>query len=176
MLSDGELARAVTAGDVTAESELYRRFFPRLRLLACRHLYGLHDVDDLVQEVMILVLGALRQRRVGEPDKIGAYIGGVLRNKAREGWRNQAARQALLEREHAALPQVAVDEPAVAPARLGPCLERLSERDRSALRLTFWDGADSPAIGAALRMSADHVRVARQRILAALRKCLEERP
>ena len=48
--TDGELARAIGAGpSEAAESELYRRFAPRVRLYGLRHLRDEESARDLVQ-------------------------------------------------------------------------------------------------------------------------------
>jgi hypothetical protein len=58
--SDGDLARAVAARDPgpggAAESELYRRFAPRVRWYGLRHLRDEEAARDLVQQVMLLVI------------------------------------------------------------------------------------------------------------------------
>ena len=54
--SDGDLARAVAARPRTAEaaeSELYRRFAPRVRLYGLRHLRDDDAARDLVQQVLL---------------------------------------------------------------------------------------------------------------------------
>ncbi len=63
--SDGDLARAVVAARGSgsaeaAESELYRRFAPRVRLYGLRHLRDEDAARDLVQQVMLLTIEKLR--------------------------------------------------------------------------------------------------------------------
>ena len=54
---DATLVRRIAAapggGDVGAETELYRRLAPRVRLYGLKHLRDHHAAADLVQQVMI---------------------------------------------------------------------------------------------------------------------------
>ena len=65
--SDADLARAVAArgpgSAEAAESELYRRFAPRVRLYGLRHLRDEDAARDLVQQVMLLTIEKLRGDR-----------------------------------------------------------------------------------------------------------------
>ena len=56
--------------------------------------------------------------------------------------------------------------------RVADCLERLPERERSVLVLTFYDDQPSDAVGAQLGLSAGNVRVIRHRGLDKLRRCV----
>src|SRR4029453_5657290 len=72
---DGALARRILAAapetDAAAESELCRRFAPRIRLYGLRHLRSEAAAADLAQEVLIMTLRKLRAGAVREPDRRG---------------------------------------------------------------------------------------------------------
>ena len=59
-LSDAELAARIAEGDSEAEAEVCRRMGPRIRLYGLRHLRSAAAADDLVQQVLLKVLEALR--------------------------------------------------------------------------------------------------------------------
>jgi RNA polymerase sigma-70 factor (ECF subfamily) len=65
---------------------------------------------------------------------------------------------------------------AVAPrldeARVAACLERLAERERSVLVLSFYEDEPADRVGAALGLSAGNVRVVRHRAIEKLRECV----
>ena len=64
--TDGDLARAIAARAGTAdaaETELYRRFAPRVRLYGLRHLRDEDAARDLMQQVLLLTIEKLRERR-----------------------------------------------------------------------------------------------------------------
>jgi RNA polymerase sigma-70 factor (ECF subfamily) len=172
--SDAELARRIGAGDRGAEMPLARRFAPRIRLYGLRHLGDEDRAADLVQEVLLIVIEALRAGRVDEPDRVDRFMLGTCRNVI-GGWRRGERRRAGLAAE-LDVAAVAV-EPARPPeaARLSRCLHRLGERERAVLLLSYCDERDAEAIGDLLGTSAGNVRVIRHRALRAVRTCLERR-
>src|SRR5215831_13731290 len=82
-LADGALARRIaTAGavpDSAAETELYRRLAPRVRLFGLRHLREPHAAADLVQQVLLMTLERLRAGEVREPERIASFVLGACR-------------------------------------------------------------------------------------------------
>src|SRR6478735_9517742 len=102
--TDGDLARAVAArerGSVeaaeAAESELYRRFAPRVRLYGLRHLRDEDAARDLMQQVLLLTIEKLRDGAVRDMDMIGSFILGASRMLAINLKRRDRRREALLE-------------------------------------------------------------------------------
>jgi len=179
-LTDGALAHAVAearAGEATAaESELYRRFAPRVRLYGLRHLRDRGAADDLVQQVLLVVLERLRAGEVRDPEQIASFVLGTSRMVAVGLRRTQARREDLRGRFELREPAVvAIDELAVDGARLGPCLAAAKERERTILLLTFYAEKGAGEIAAALGMTPGAVRVSRHRALASMRECLETR-
>jgi RNA polymerase sigma-70 factor (ECF subfamily) len=57
--------------------------------------------------------------------------------------------------------------------RLAGCLERLAERERSVMLLSFFADKAADEVGAELGLSAGNVRVIRHRALGRLRECME---
>jgi DNA-directed RNA polymerase specialized sigma24 family protein len=85
--TDGDLARAVAArasDSIEAETELYRRFAPRVRLYGLRHLRREEDGRDLVQQVLLLTIEKLRDGLVRDTDRIASFILGVSRTMAKD--------------------------------------------------------------------------------------------
>ena len=77
-LEDGALARRIAAAgavlDSAAETELYRRLAPRVRLFGLRHLREPHAAADLVQQVLLMTLERLRAGEVREPERIASFV------------------------------------------------------------------------------------------------------
>jgi RNA polymerase sigma-70 factor (ECF subfamily) len=176
-VDDGTLARMIASARAAgeAESELYRRYAPRVRLFGLKHLRDEASAHDLAQQALLVALERLRAGEVREPDQIGSFILGTSRMLAQAQQRTDR-RRAELRAEYAHLVSDRV-EPAtlVDRAPLEECLRQLGERDRSVLLLTFYAEQPAPAIGDALGMSQGAVRVARHRALARMRDCLERR-
>lgn len=174
--ADAALARRIASRQPgTAreeETELYRRFAPRVRLFGLKHLRNEADAQDLVQQVLLLTIQRLRAGEVRNPEAIGSFILGTSRTIAGAFRRTEARRGALIE-QFGTVPIVGSETvDAVDAARVERCLKELQERDRLVLLLTFYAEMVSADIGRELGIAAGAVRVARHRALARLRECL----
>jgi RNA polymerase sigma-70 factor, ECF subfamily len=174
--SDGDLARAIAAAPNGAaqaeESELYRRFGPRVRLYGLKHLRDHAAADDLAQQVLLLTIERLRAGDVREPDHIGSFILGASRLQASAMQRKARRRESLTAQFH--LPDVSVElsEAGVDVEAVERCLNALAERDRRVLVLTFYVEKSSADIAEELGVTGTVVRVARHRALGRLRACM----
>ena len=177
---DGALARrmlaAAPARDAAAESELCRRFAPRIRLYGLRHLRSEAAAADLAQDVLIVTLRKLRDGAVRDPEQLASFIFGTCRQVVADARRSGARRERLLDTYSVDLPSVAEDETdALDTNRLQTCLERLPERERAVLVMTFYDDRPADAVGAELGLSAGNVRVIRHRGIERLKTCMQAR-
>jgi RNA polymerase sigma-70 factor, ECF subfamily len=171
---DAALARRITAdGDASAEALLCRRLFPRIRAYAMRHLRDRAAASDLAQHVVMVVLEALRAGRVGDLDRLAAFVMGTCRNTLLD-WRKADKRRAvLLERFGPTFAStVEIASAGLDRDKLITCLERLSPRERAIVALTYFVDRDGEEIARELAMSAGSVRVARHRALAQLNDCI----
>jgi len=177
--ADGSLARAVaetTAGQaVEAETELYRRFAPRVRLYGLKHLRDRGAADDLAQQVLLIVIERLRAGEVRDPDQVASFVLSTSRMVAVGLRRTAMRREQLLGRFDSRQETVSPDEGSIDTARIAPCLAAIGERERTLLLLTFYAEKSSAEIGQALGMTAGAVRVGRHRALTSMRTCLERR-
>jgi len=173
-LGDAELARRIGAStsDSEAETELCRRFGKRIRLYGLRHFRSEAMAEDLVQQVLVLALDALRQQRVREPDRLASFILGSCRMVAREARRGEARRQRLLE--HYAVPHELAPEPAAQLdlERLRGCVEKLPPRERMVVMLTFYGERNGDEIASDLSTTLGNVRVVRHRAVGHLQQCM----
>jgi RNA polymerase sigma-70 factor, ECF subfamily len=176
-VSDEALARRIAGGlsgsTDAEESELYRRFAPRVRLYGRRHLQNDAAADDLAQEVLLLTIERLRAGEVRRPEEIGSFILGTSRMMAHAERRLARRRETLAARfmepvvESAASSIAALDAP-----RVATCLGALAERDRLVVVLTFYADREAPRIAEDLGVSPGAVRVIRHRAIARLRECV----
>jgi RNA polymerase sigma-70 factor (ECF subfamily) len=181
-MDDGELARRIAAGGsarpAAAETELARRFAPRIRLFGLRRLRDEAAAQDLVQEVLVTTLEALRAGRIEQPDRLASFVLGACRMTVANQRRGEQRRARLLEQfvhdltpapEHAGGAWLDRD-------RLAECLEGLPTRDRTVVALTFYLERSAQEIARELSTSPGNVRVLRHRVLARLHDCLEGLP
>ena len=161
------------AGD--AEAELYRLLAPRVRRYGLRHLRDAHAAADLMQQVMLHTLSKLRAGELREPERVLSFVLGTCRLTVMDQRRGERRRAELLERFADDLPvaEVAHVAPRLDEARVADCLERLPERERAVLVMTFYDERPSEAVGSELGLSAGNVRVIRHRGIDKLRRCVD---
>jgi len=173
-LSDAELVRRIGAGsDRDAETELFRRMAPRIRLYGRRHLRDAHAADDLTQQVLCTTLVALRAGRLREPDKLASFVLGTCRMTVLDLRRGEQRRARLLAESGADL----LAPPPPAPPqldyeRLTRCVQQLKERERTVVVLTFYDEQTGADVAKLLGVSEPNVRVIRHRAIRQLRECM----
>jgi RNA polymerase sigma-70 factor (ECF subfamily) len=173
---DSDLARRIAAprGDAEAETELCRRFAPRIRLYGLRHLRSAAGAADLVQDVLLVTLQKLRAGALRDSGKLASFILGTCRQMVIDGRRGAHRRERILETFSASLPELAAESgPVPDSQRLEHCLARLAERERSVLIMTFYDDRPADQVGASLGLSPGNVRVIRHRGIEKLRLCIE---
>jgi RNA polymerase sigma-70 factor (ECF subfamily) len=157
-----------------AEAELYRLLAPRARRYGLRHLRDAHAAADLMQQVMALTIEQLRSGRLREPERVLSFVLGACRLTVMDQRRSERRREALRERFADALPIADLNiAPRLDHQRVADCLERLPDRERSVLVMTFYDDQPSQAVGQQLGLSAGNVRVIRHRGIDKLRRCVE---
>ncbi len=176
--TDADLVRAimgVPAGSATgAEGELCRRLAPRLRLYGLRHLRNDQAAADLMQQVLVIMLESVRAGRVKEPEQIASFVLGTCRMAVLDLRRGALRREILLQeyvRSHVST-YVEPLEP-LDSVRLNDCLQRLAERERSVVVMTFYQEESSEKVAATLGLSSANARVIRHRALGRLRDCME---
>jgi RNA polymerase sigma-70 factor (ECF subfamily) len=166
------VARAAPGIDHDAESELCRRLAPRVRLYGLRHLRIEAAASDLMQQVMLMMIERLRAGALLNPDKLASFVFGICRIVVLDLRRGQTRRQRLLDTYGDALVPEALPVPNPDSDRLAQCLERLPERARTVLLMTFYDEMTAGALAGELSLSEANVRVIRHRGLERLRRCV----
>ncbi len=175
---EGRLASRIAAAapglDREAEAQLVRLLAPRVRRYGLRHLRDDHAADDLVQQVLTLTLEKLRAGAVEAPAQVASFVLGTCRRVVIEQFRGERRREGLLQRYAADLPLADLHvAPRLDHARVASCLERLPERERAVLVLSFYDEQPAEAVGRSLGLSAGNVRVIRHRGIDKLRRCVD---
>ena len=116
----------------------------------------------------------LRTGRVREPERFVSFVLGCCRRIVADLHRGAERRRRLLERFGAGLaPASKLESRELDLERLAGCLERLAERERSVVMMSFYAETPSERIGTDLGLSTGNVRVVRHRALARLRTCME---
>jgi RNA polymerase sigma-70 factor (ECF subfamily) len=156
------------------ERSICQRYANRIRSYGLCHLRDGSAAEDLVQQVLLIVLQALREGRVQDVDNLDKYVFGTCRNTAMDMRRGNARQRRIADATAAVLPEGYELPWAVADrTRLDRCLEQLEARARTVVLATFVDERDADDVGRSMGLSAGNVRVIRHRALASLHQCME---
>src|SRR5262245_15126918 len=171
-LSDADLAPRIAEGDREAETEMCRRMGPRIRLYGLRHLRSPAGADDLVQQVLLKVLEALRSTRLREPDKLAHFVLGTCRMTVLDLRRSTQRQEELLATFGSDLAPAPPPMPRLDDQQLARCVQALKERERSVVVMTFYDDRTAAETAGSLGISEANVRVIRHRAIQQLRVCM----
>jgi RNA polymerase sigma-70 factor, ECF subfamily len=171
-VSDADLALRIAEGDGDAEAEACRRLGPRIRLYGLRHLRSAAAADDLVQQVLLKMLEALRAGRLREPDKLAPFVLGTCRMTVLDVRRSAHRQERLLAEFGAELVPEQPSLPRLDGDQLARCVQNLKERERTIVVMTFYDEQTAAETAGTLGLSEANVRVIRHRAIQQLRACM----
>ena len=125
------------------------------------HLRDSAAAEDLVQQVLLVVLQALRADRVKAVDNLDTYVFGTCRNMVMDMRRGNARQRRIADAVATALPDGYEPPWALADrSRLDGCLEKLEARAQNVVLATFVDERDADDVGRSMMgLSAGNVRV-----------------
>jgi len=136
-------------------------------------------VDDHVQEVLIIVLAAIRSGELRNPECLMGFVRTVTRRQVTVHIRrNIVRRRRIIQMESTALPTAADDSPEARlrlqerVALVRNVLDCLCPRDREILVRFYYDEQDSEQICREMQLSSTQFRLYKSRALA---KCSELR-
>ena len=171
-MSDADLAQRIATGHREAEAEMCRRMAPRIRLYGLRQLRSATAADDLVQQVLLKTIEALRAGRLRASEKLAPYVLGTCRMTVLDLRRNAQRQQQLLEEFGQILVPDQPPMPSVDDNQLARCVQALNERERSIVVMTFYDEQTAAQAAGFLDISEANVRVIRHRAIKQLRRCM----
>ncbi|HUS66760.1 MAG TPA: sigma-70 family RNA polymerase sigma factor [Kofleriaceae bacterium] len=156
-----------------AEQAFVERYAARIRRYAERHLRDRDEAADLVQEVLVVVLTAMRDGRIEQPDRLGSFVLTTCRHLVWDENR-AAARRRRLGAETGGFAEPATPPPVepIDVRRIERCARGLGSREQSVVVLTYCEDWPADRIAAVLGTTAGNVRVIRHRALAQLAACL----
>ena len=175
MPADADLLRRVRAHEPAALAELYDRYAPRLYAYLYRRLGDQALAEDLVSDVFVRALEALRRDQFAAT-ALQAWLYRLAHNRLIDHYRQAgpAAPQALDPTAPAGedVPAAAAD--AAEQGAVRAALLRLTAEQQQIITLRFGEGLSAPAVAAALGKPETAIRSLQHRALAALRRLLRE--
>jgi RNA polymerase sigma-70 factor (ECF subfamily) len=129
--------------------------------------------EDLAQQVMVVLLEALRAGRVADLDRVDRFMLGTCRNVAHTMRRVHARIEATERRLSVELAGASTPPwDLVESQRVEECLGALPPRESKLLLLLYQQGASAGEAAASLGTTPGNVRVLHHRALARLRECV----
>jgi RNA polymerase sigma factor (sigma-70 family) len=146
-----------------------------LYLIALRALRNSAAAEEAAQESLTRAVVALRENRLRDPEKLGAFVRGIARHVIMDALRSsrrvgpsEAVNEAVDPVPDALEHVVSSDE----RARLHAALGGLRAIDRELLRLCFFEGLTPDDIARRLGEPAERIRKRKSRALERLRQVL----
>jgi RNA polymerase sigma factor (sigma-70 family) len=161
------LAERIHQGDSTAETELVHTFSHRIFLMGVARMHDREAARELVQDVLVAVIGSLRKGQLQDPDKLLAFVHGTARNVINNQLRSQSQRPRL-EPLPEDLPQTGFTEQLEEAERVRlvrEALDQLVTKDRRILWMTLVEGRKPGEIAAALGLGCEVVRTRKVRAI-----------
>jgi RNA polymerase sigma factor (sigma-70 family) len=166
------LVERIRQGDADAEEEVVRQFARRIFVMSFVRTRDREIARELVQDILMAVIAALRKGQLLDPDKLPAFVHGTARNLVNNRLRSER-RPPPLEALSDDLPEPSKIETIEDAERLQfvhQALESLADEDRKILHLTLVEGYKPAEIAGLLGLTAEVVRT---RKLRATRKVAE---
>jgi RNA polymerase sigma-70 factor, ECF subfamily len=158
------LVDRIRQGDGLAEEELVLRYSRRILWLAVNRTRDREMARDLVQDVLMQVLPALRGGQLRDAEKLGGFIFGIARNVINNHLRSRGRHP---EEQIPDELEIADDEGdeglAERMALVRRALQRLDATDQRILSMTLVEGCKPGEIASALGLSVDVVRARKSR-------------
>ena len=172
LLEQAALAEALRNGDPAAEAQLAQLFTPKIYVLALARTRDREAARDLVQEVLIAVLHALRNGQLREAEKLPAFIQGTARNLVNNYLRTRCHQPEFVplppDSALAAVPQSSCESDRI--RLVTRALQRLEVLDRKIMLMILVDGLKPGEIAYQLGLTSE---VVRQRKSRAIKKVSE---
>ncbi len=147
-----------------------------LRLMALHRLADAEAAEEVAQESLARVMAAVREGRLEQPDKLGAFARAIAYHVIVDTIRARARHQPIAAVD--AVLATSAPDPLAAllsleeKSRVRAALVTLSAPDRELLRLCFFEGLSPADLAARLREPAERIRKRKQRALERLRRAL----
>jgi RNA polymerase sigma factor (sigma-70 family) len=170
---NARLVLAIGSGDRDAERDFAVRYLPRVRAMLLARSRDLDLSTDLLQDVMIESICALRRGQLREPAKLTAFVLAIARNVLNSHYRTAARQPERLEFPDDIPDMDSLVDKVEEQQRRSLAMNviaGMNPTDRAILHLTLVEGLKPGIIAEKLGLSPD---VVRQRKLRATRRVVE---
>ena len=163
---EGTIEQRILAGDPSAEEDLVNAYSRGVFVIAVARIRDSDAARDLVQEVFIAVLQALRKGQLRESGKLTAFVQGTARNLINNYLRARAhCAECELDLEAHGSDPVEELESLERQRLVRRELETLNFTDQQILLLSLVDGHSLTEVAQKLNLSHDAVRARKSRVV-----------
>jgi RNA polymerase sigma factor (sigma-70 family) len=169
------LAERIRRGDAAAETELVHEFSRRIFVMGVVRTRDREAARELVQDVLMAVIAALRKGQLRDEDKLPAFIYGTARNLINNRHRDEYPPMEPLPEDLAETSSIAQHEDAERVQLVHQALERLGQEDRKILWMTLVEGQKPGEIAAVLGLTPEVVRTRKLRAVKKVTELIEKK-
>ena len=160
---DESYVERLRAGDFRTQDHFVAYFSELIQIKLRNRLRSPEAIEDVRQETFARILVTLRDRKIVQPERLGAFVNSTCNNVLLEHYR-AAGRATSLEAEEKEFPGKGVDllealTNKEMEQKVREILEDLSERDRRLLREIFFEERDKDEICRDFGVDREYLRV-----------------
>ena len=170
------LVARIARGDRLAEDQVVQKYAGRVMAMAVVRVHDREAARELVNDVLMAAIKALRQGAIRDTARLGAFIHGTALNLINNFLRssNRHPRPETLTGDPPALNAAESPEHDYDLALLRRSIARLDAIDREVLTLTLDEGLEPEEIARCTGLSSEAVRQRKRRALQRLRQVLND--
>ena len=161
---DESYVERLQAGDFRTQEHFVAYFTQLIQLKLRSRLNSLQAIEDVRQETFTRVFAALRDGKIRQPDRLGAFVNSICNNVLLEHYRGSSRDDSLDNEEQPEIPAANVDVlGAIAnkqiTEKIREILDEMPERDRRLLREVFLEERDKDAVCSDFGVDREYLRV-----------------
>jgi RNA polymerase sigma-70 factor, ECF subfamily len=151
-------------GDFRTQEHFVAYFSELIQLKLRSRLQSPQAIEDVRQETFARVFAALRNDKLRQPDRLGAFVNTMCNNVLLEQYRSSSRSSSLEDEEQEDFPALNVDVLGTIAAqqmaeKIRDILEEMPERDRRLLREVFLEERDKDDVCRDFGIDRDYLRV-----------------
>jgi RNA polymerase sigma-70 factor (ECF subfamily) len=161
---DESYVERLQAGDFRTQEHFIAYFTELIQLKLRSRLNSLQAIEDVRQETFTRVFAALRDGKIRQPDRLGAFVNSICNNVLLEHYRGSSRDDSLDNEEQPEIPAANVDVlGAIAnkqiTEKIREILDEMPERDRRLLQEVFLEERDKDAVCSDFGVDREYLRV-----------------
>lgn len=182
---DEPYVERLQAGDFRTQEHFVAYFSELIQLKLRSRLNSPQAIEDVRQETFTRVFAALRDGKIRQPDRLGAFVNSMCNNVLLEHYRSSSRDDSLDDEEEPEIPATNIDVlGAIANKQMSEkireILDQMPERDRRLLHDVFLEERDKDDVCNDFGVDREYLRVllhrAKQAFKSLYLKNVESRP